>query len=103
MRFALHDEPEAAHRPSVDELLSSLADAAGSEAVGVVLTGMGRDGATGARAIHAAGGTVIAQDEPSSVVYGMPQAVAQAGADLVASPPEIAAVIAAIRPARISG
>jgi two-component system chemotaxis response regulator CheB len=101
MRFALHREPEAAHRPSVDELLGSLADAAGNQAVAVVLTGMGRDGAAGATTVRDAGGTVIAQDEESSVVYGMPQAVAQAGADLVASPPEIAATIAAIRPARI--
>jgi two-component system, chemotaxis family, protein-glutamate methylesterase/glutaminase len=101
MRFALQLEPESAHRPSVDELLGSLAEAVGSDAVGVVLTGMGRDGAAGAKAIRAAAGTVIAQDEASSVVYGMPQAVAQAGADLVAPPAEIAATIAAIRPVRI--
>jgi two-component system chemotaxis response regulator CheB len=98
MRFALSREPEAAHRPSVDELLASLPDAVGGEAVAVVLTGMGRDGAAGAMAVRAAGGTVIAQDEASSVVYGMPQAVAQGGADLVGSPAEIAATIAAIRP-----
>lgn len=103
MRFALHEEPEAAHRPSVDELLNSLADVAGSGAVAVVLTGMGRDGAIGASAIRAAGGTVIAQNEDSSVVYGMPQAVAEGGADLIASPAEIAATLAAISRRNVPG
>lgn len=100
MRFALEDQPEGPHRPSVDVLLSSLAQSAGSEAVGVVLTGMGKDGALGAAAIQGAGGIAIAQDEASSVVYGMPRAVAEAGADLVAPPAEIAAALAALRPAR---
>jgi two-component system, chemotaxis family, protein-glutamate methylesterase/glutaminase len=100
MRFALEDQPEGPHRPSVDTLLGSLAQSGGSEAVGVVLTGMGKDGAIGAAAIQRAGGIVIAQDEASSVVYGMPRAVAEAGADLVAPPAEIAATLAALRPAR---
>jgi two-component system chemotaxis response regulator CheB len=47
--------------------------------LGVVLTGMGQDGMLGAREIHAAGGQVLAQDEASSVVWGMPRAVAEAG------------------------
>jgi two-component system, chemotaxis family, protein-glutamate methylesterase/glutaminase len=102
MRFALGLEPERPHRPSVDTLLGSLAEAVGSEAVGVVLTGMGKDGAAGAAAIRSAGGVVIAQDEASSVVYGMPRAVAEDGADLVAAPAEIAAALAALRPARRS-
>jgi two-component system chemotaxis response regulator CheB len=103
MRFALEAEPEGAHRPSVDVLLESLAEAAGSEGVGVVLTGMGRDGAAGASAVRAAGGIVIAQDEASSVVYGMPREVVANGADLVAAPAEIAAALAALRPARGAG
>jgi two-component system chemotaxis response regulator CheB len=98
MRFALAEEPEKPHRPSVDALLGSLGEAAGSEAVGVVLTGMGSDGAAGAAAIRRAGGFLIAQDEASSVVYGMPRAVAEEGADLVAAPVEISAALAALRP-----
>ena len=100
MRLALAQQPEGPHRPSVDTLLGSLAEAVGNEAVGVVLTGMGKDGAAGAAAIRSAGGIVIAQDEASSVVYGMPKAVAEEGADLLAAPPEIAAALAALRPAR---
>jgi two-component system chemotaxis response regulator CheB len=97
MRFALGSEPEGPHRPSVDVLLGSLAESLGGEAVGVVLTGMGRDGAAGAAQIRAAGGIVIAQDEASAVVYGMPRAVVEEGADLVAAPAEIAAALAALR------
>jgi two-component system chemotaxis response regulator CheB len=100
MRFALSDEPEGPHRPSADVLLSSLAQGVGSDAVGVVLTGMGKDGAAGAAEIRRAGGIVIAQDEASSVVYGMPRAVAENGADLVVPPAEIADALSALRPAR---
>ena len=99
MRFALDHETEAAHRPSVDALLASLARGPGNEAVGVVLTGMGTDGAEGATAIRRAGGLVIAQDEASSVVYGMPRAVARDGADMILSPTEIGDVLGALRPA----
>ncbi|HET7485222.1 MAG TPA: chemotaxis-specific protein-glutamate methyltransferase CheB [Solirubrobacterales bacterium] len=99
-RFVLDRETEAPHRPSIDVLLGSLARGFGTEAVGVVLTGMGKDGAEGAAAIRREGGLAIAQDEASSVVYGMPRAVADGGADLVLPPAEIADILGALRPAR---
>ncbi len=66
-------------RPSVDVLFASAVEAVGGEIVGVVMTGMGADGRTGAGQIVAAGGTVMVQDEATSVVWGMPGAVATAG------------------------
>ena len=71
-------------RPSVDPLFRSCAKAAGSDMLAVVLTGMGHDGCDGARAVREAGGRVIAQDQATSVVWGMPGAVAEAGlADMI--------------------
>jgi two-component system, chemotaxis family, protein-glutamate methylesterase/glutaminase len=85
-----------AHRPSADLLLESMASAAGADAVGVVLTGMGHDGARGVEAIMRAGGSVIAQDEDSSAVFGMPRAAAEAGAEVVLPLASIAAALRAL-------
>ncbi|RME86170.1 MAG: chemotaxis response regulator protein-glutamate methylesterase [Caldilineae bacterium] len=67
-------------RPAVDVTMKDVAEVYGRGAVGVVLTGMGADGAQGAQHIRAAGGIVIAQDQESCVVFGMPRAVIRAGA-----------------------
>jgi two-component system chemotaxis response regulator CheB len=66
-------------KPAVDPLFSSAARIWGPSILAVILTGMGSDGAHGAADIAAAGGSVIAQDEPTSVVWGMPGAAANAG------------------------
>ena len=68
------------HRPSVDRLFLSMAHVAGVKALGVILTGMGRDGAQGLKAIRDDGGRTLGQDERSCVVYGMPKAAADLGA-----------------------
>lgn len=66
--------PIGGHRPSGTRLLTSLADELGARAAGVVLTGMGRDGADGLLALRRAGGRTLVQDEATSAVYGMPRA-----------------------------
>ena len=73
--------------PSVDPMLASAAAMVGAEALGIVLTGMGRDGLEGAMALIGAGGSVIAQDEASSAVWGMPRAIAEAGLACAILPP----------------
>lgn len=71
--------PENFCRPAVDPMLRSVAQCYGGAALAIILTGMGQDGALGAGALVAAGGSVIAQDQATSVVWGMPQAAAKAG------------------------
>ena len=98
-RLALDTRSSAgAHRPSGDVLLTSMAESLGRLAAGVVLTGMGRDGAVGLGRIARAGGLTIAQDEPTSAVFGMPRAAAEAGAEAVLPLRDIAGRLLALRP-----
>lgn len=81
-------------RPSVDVMFASVAQAAGSHGIGVLLTGMGTDGAKGMLALRRAGAATIAQDEPSCVVYGMPREAKRIDAvDTVASLADIPAIL----------
>jgi two-component system, chemotaxis family, protein-glutamate methylesterase/glutaminase len=73
------DPPENFCRPAVDPMMRSIAKIYGKRALAIILTGMGQDGMRGCTELVAAGGLTIAQDEPSSVVWGMPGAVATAG------------------------
>jgi two-component system, chemotaxis family, protein-glutamate methylesterase/glutaminase len=68
------------HRPSVDVLFRSVAKAAGGHALGIIMTGMGSDGAVGLKAMHDAGARTLAQDETSSIVFGMPKEAIKLGA-----------------------
>jgi two-component system chemotaxis response regulator CheB len=88
--------PAGTHRPSADVLLTSIAASSKSAGIGVVLTGMGRDGAAGLEAIREAGGLTIAQDEATSAIYGMPREAARRGAKQVLPLNEIAGVLTTI-------
>jgi two-component system, chemotaxis family, protein-glutamate methylesterase/glutaminase len=88
--------PAGLHRPSADVLLTSIAASSRSGAIGVVLTGMGRDGAAGLQLIREAGGLTIAQDEATSAVYGMPREAAKRGAELILPVGDIAAVLVTV-------
>jgi two-component system chemotaxis response regulator CheB len=81
LRIGLRDSPEVNnHRPSVDVLFRSVAETVGADAVGVLLTGMGDDGARGLLQMREAGGRTLVQDEATSVVFGMPRAALALGA-----------------------
>ena len=95
--FVVLDDSPPVHscRPAADVLFRSAAEVWGSRLVGVVLTGMGRDGVRGSEAVRAAGGRVFVQDEATSVVWGMPRLVAEAGlADAVLPLDDLGAAIA---------
>jgi two-component system chemotaxis response regulator CheB len=80
VRVALHQHPpENSCRPAVDVLFRSVAEVYGARSLGLILTGMGQDGLRGAETMRAAGGRLLAQDEATSVVWGMPGAVVAAG------------------------
>jgi two-component system, chemotaxis family, protein-glutamate methylesterase/glutaminase len=80
-RVSLDDGPRVGgYRPCADLTMESAADYAGPMAIGVVLTGMGNDGAKGVQAVRAAGGHTIAQDESTAVIFGMPQEAIKTGA-----------------------
>ncbi|GAA4217494.1 two-component system chemotaxis response regulator CheB [Sagittula marina] len=96
------------HRPSVDVLFRSVAQAAGANALGIIMTGMGDDGAAGMAEMHASGARTVAQDEASSVVWGMPrEAIDAGGVDKVVALQRIAKEIdshaqLAVKPGRVA-
>ena len=94
-RIALNAAPPlAGHRPSADILLSSVAKYCGEKSMGIILSGMGRDGAKGAKEIRNAGGYTVAQNEETCVVFGMPGAAVELnGVNRVLNPQEIAAAM----------
>ena len=88
--------PVNRHKPSVDVLFRSAAECAGRDALGIILTGMGDDGARGMKAMHERGARTIAQDEASCVVFGMPkEAIAMGGVDDVMPLARVAGAICA--------
>ncbi|MDA8165950.1 MAG: chemotaxis-specific protein-glutamate methyltransferase CheB [Desulfobacteraceae bacterium] len=89
--------PKDIYRPSCDLLLSSVARVYQSKAIGVILTGMGSDGARGMREIKSAGGTTMAQDEKTCIVYGMPKVAIESGCiDRILSLEEISGELAMV-------
>ena len=91
----LRDAPPVNHhRPSVDTLFHSCAHALGGNAMGAILTGMGADGASGLLAMRRAGARTVAQDEATSIVFGMPkEAIAAGAAEVVAPLDHVAGVL----------
>jgi two-component system chemotaxis response regulator CheB len=93
-RAELSPTPETLHRPSADVLFESIAEHAGSRGVGVLLTGMGEDGARGLTSMRERGAQTIAQDEATCAVFGMPRAAQRLGAvDRLVPLPQIAAAV----------
>ncbi|MGL4943473.1 MAG: protein-glutamate methylesterase/protein-glutamine glutaminase [Thermoguttaceae bacterium] len=97
-RVRVFDGPECCgHRPSVEVMMNSVAKNCGKVAVGVMLTGMGSDGANGMKAMRDAGARCFAQDEATCVVFGMPkEAYARGGAERLVPLPQVAGQIAAL-------
>lgn len=94
---ALDDGEEVNHqKPSIDVLFSSVARLAGQGALGIIMTGMGNDGAWGLKEMHDAGASTVAEDESTCVVFGMPKvAIAMGGVDKIVPLPRIAQEIIA--------
>lgn len=104
-RVEVKDGPQVSrHKPSVDVLFRSVAKAAGPNATGFIMTGMGDDGARGMKEMHEAGAVTYAQDEESCVVFGMPkEAIKLGGVDHVVPLDRIAGLISAIYARQIAG
>lgn len=100
LALEISGEPAAAlYKPAVNELYASAAAVCGKRTLALILTGMGDDGLIGGRALKASGGTILAQDMLSCVVYGMPKAIAQAGlADGSMPPEDLAGVLRTLSP-----
>ncbi len=89
--------PQNGHRPSIDELFDSCSRSHPQECVGILLTGMGRDGAAGLVRLRESGGLTLVQDEASSIVFGMPRIALELGATDLALPPDrLAALVARV-------
>jgi two-component system chemotaxis response regulator CheB len=81
-RYVIHldtEPPDSPHKPSVDVMMASVAKACGRKSLGVLLTGMGNDGAKGMRAIREAGGRTLAESEETCIIYGMPKSAVDEG------------------------
>lgn len=87
LRLDSESPPRRGHRPSADDLFFSCAESCPREVAGVIMTGMGADGVEGLLALRKAGGLTLAQDEASSIVFGMPRVALERGAADVALPP----------------
>lgn len=89
---------EAIYKPSVNTLMETAGNVCGASALGVMLTGMGEDGLLGARVLVGRGGALVAQDEASCVVYGMPRAVTEAGLATPMTPDQISRFLLGLSP-----
>lgn len=93
----MSDEPkDALYRPSADALIGSAAETYGDRAAAIILSGIGADGLVGSQLLHQKGGVILAQEESTCVVYGMPKAVTQCGIATPQSPEQIIAALAGL-------